>query len=149
MASKYGVSQFTKAFRLLLKQAATFNKDTVKLVGQDHLGNKYFEAKRPNHSRPVQRFYDAPKRVQSFDEVIDTIDSVPPAWSAWLRFRRQDPPSDLEVMEGEEYYRMQQDKAASKKNENHASTDESNAPSQYSRAKREIPKGQYPRSIQN
>lgn len=107
------VNRWTRALKLFWNQRATIGKETVKLVGQDHQGNKYFEAIRPNNSRPVQRYFERPK-VESFDDVVDAA-HVPPSWDAWLRFRRQEPPSAEEVNESEEYYRMQQEMAAQRK----------------------------------
>lgn len=110
------VNRWSKVFQAILKHAKSFNKEEVRLVGEDHLGNKYFEAQRPNHIRPVQRFYNRSKKLENFDDIIDSV-HVPPAWDAWLRFRKQEPPSELEVLESEEYFRMQQEMASSKKKE--------------------------------
>jgi NADH dehydrogenase [ubiquinone] 1 alpha subcomplex assembly factor 2 len=96
-----------------MKQRAAVGKDTVKFVGQDHLGNRYFEAYRPNHIRPVQRYFDR-TGMQRTQDVVD-IANVPPLWDAWLRFRRQEPPTDDELKDSEEYYRMQQERAANSK----------------------------------
>ena len=110
------VNRWSRLFQAITKHAKTFNKDQVKFIGEDHLGNRYFEAQRPNHTRPVQRFFNRPKKIENFDEVVESV-HVPPAWDAWLRFRKQEPPSELEVQEGEEYFRMQQEMASSKKKE--------------------------------
>lgn len=148
MSSKFGISKLGQAFSLMLKQAKS--KETVKMVGKDHLGNKYFEANKPNHWRPVQRYYDAPKPVESFDQIVEAV-HVPPAWDAWLRFRRQEPPSEEEVMESEQYYQMQQEMASSKKKAEEES-EPMNKPTSFKEdgqqaGQRKVPSGHYSKNI--
>lgn len=133
------VSRWSKAISLMLKQKANFKLDKKRLVGRDHLGNEYYEEQRPNHSRPLQRFHLKAKHPTNFDELIDAC-HVPPAWDAWLRFRRTEPPSEQEVLEGEEYFKIQQEMANTKMNESIQSTnkDKVKGPKQ-----REVPAGYY------
>lgn len=104
---------WSRAIQQFFKQTSTLNKNKIRLVGEDHLGNKYFETERPNHSRRFQRYFEK----KSYDGITDVADivSVPPAWDAWLRFRRQNPPTESEVRESEEYYQTNQARSAENK----------------------------------
>lgn len=75
-------------------------------VGKDHIGNKYFEAYVPNSPRKRQRYFERAE-LGSATDIVD-LAKTPPAWDAWLRFRRDEPPSDEEVAESEEYFNVQQ-----------------------------------------
>lgn len=99
-------NRWRRAIDLFLKQTKSFGKDKVTFIGKDHLGNNYYEAERPNHPRRFQRFF----KKDSYEGLTDVVDAVkvPPSWDAWLRFRRKDPPSELEVKECEEYYETNQ-----------------------------------------
>ena len=77
------------------------------------MGNKYFETHKHDHWRPIHRYFERPN-MQSDAHVVDAA-HVPPSWDAWLRFRRQDPPSVEEVKESEDYFKMQQEMAAKRK----------------------------------
>lgn len=110
------VNRWSKAIKLIIKHKNAINKGKERFIGEDHLGNQYFEAEKPNHSRPIQRYHVTKKSPENFDELIEAV-HVPPAWDAWLRFRRSTPPSNQEVLEGEEYFRMQQEMASKKKSE--------------------------------
>lgn len=77
----------------MIKQNKSFSKNKVTYIGKDHLGNKYFEAERPHHqTRRCQRYFER----ENLDYSIYAVDvaKVPPAWDAWLRFRRKDPPTE-------------------------------------------------------
>lgn len=90
-------------------------KFSKKLIGQDHLGNKYYEVLKPGHQwRKKQRYFEAPGVDPTSYIVVDKA-KVPPAWNAWLRFRRDDPPTVEEVQESEDYFVNQQNLAAEKK----------------------------------
>jgi len=104
MATRKG--HLLRAWELLVKSLRT--KDKIKLIGADHMGNRYFEAERPNNPRRFQRYF-VNEKVKEMD-ILDAA-RVPPAWDAWLRFRRQEPPSEDEVQESEEYFRNQQEMA--------------------------------------
>lgn len=111
-------NRFAELAKLIYKHTvARSNQKAPVFKGQDHLGNKYYEVEKPVHWRPVHRYFE--KSVENPDEVapIDVANSVPPAWDAWLRFRRKDPPSDEEVEEAKLYYSYQQQLAAKKKAE--------------------------------
>ena len=107
-------SGMKKAFGLFVRQTKSLNKEKITFVGQDHIGNKYFEAYRPNHSRPVQRYFERTSGVKNFDDVVDAA-NVPPPWDTWLRFRRKDPPSEAELKESDDYFQYQQALAAKKR----------------------------------
>lgn len=95
----------------MITQRNMAKKDTATYVGRDHLGNHYYEKYQPNHQFRKNQRYFIKEKVESFDELVDAT-HVPPAWDAWLRFRRKEPPSTEEVEEGEEYYKIQQERAA-------------------------------------
>lgn len=128
-----------------MKQTGLSNRNAVKYIGQDHLGNIYFESDRPNHSKQVKRFFQNAK-VESFSDIVKAA-HVPPAWDAWLRFRRKEPPSDKEVREGEEYFAMQQALAAQKKSSDEIGSsrqDANKSPSNVGdKQAKEIPPGSY------
>lgn len=66
----------------------------VKQVGQDYLGNKYFE-------RPAEPGNRNKKPTRWFEPVTekDTLDQeVPVEWDAWLRGRRTQPPEEREIL---------------------------------------------------
>ena len=109
------MSRLVKAFGHILRYARTRDKGSTRYVGKDHLGNLYFEVERHNNSyRPVRRFFTKSKDVQSFDDVVEAA-NVPPLWDAWLRFRRDQPPTEKELRDSEEYFQMQQAKTAEKR----------------------------------
>lgn len=90
-----------------------------KYVGKDHWGNIYYEKLTPyNDKRPVSRFY-AREDIDPMKPVVEYTE-VPPAWDAWLRFRRQEPPTEEEVAAGDEYFKVQQEMAAKRKAEEDA-----------------------------
>ncbi|XP_054723135.1 NADH dehydrogenase [ubiquinone] 1 alpha subcomplex assembly factor 2-like [Uloborus diversus] len=62
-----------------------------KLVGEDHLGNRYFEGFRDPKvsSRPVSRWF-VPKDGE-------WQQNLPAEWEAWIRGRRLQPPTQEEV----------------------------------------------------
>lgn len=110
-----GSNLWIKSLKQFMRQTKLLNKEKARFIGQDHLGNQYFETDRPGHSfRPVQRFFQRSKSLNNFNDLIDAA-HVPPAWDAWLRFRRDQPPTVEEVNEGEEYFNKQQAMAAQKK----------------------------------
>lgn len=107
-------NRWFKAIQALIDRNKSIKKTKVTFIGEDHLGNKYYEAHRPNHQwRPIQRFYEK-KSYEGIKYVADVVD-VPPAWSAWLRFRRKDPPTELEINESDQYYKAMQEKDANNK----------------------------------
>lgn len=83
-----------------------------KFIGEDFMGNKYYEYYNPNSIRQHQRHFERPTVIES-KQVQDILDNpVPPAWDAWLRFRRTTAPTPEEVQEGINYFEMQQSRAA-------------------------------------
>ncbi|CAN8010868.1 unnamed protein product [Ixodes pacificus] len=62
-------------------------------MGSDHLGNKYFEI-------PAEPSKGKRRPVRWFEPHIkDKLDQeVPVEWDAWLRCRRQDPPTQEEIL---------------------------------------------------
>lgn len=104
-----------KAIQLLTRRFKPENEKSVTLIGQDNRGNQYFEADAPNHYRKTQRFYKT-IHLDKSTHVVD-VARVPPAWDAWLRFKRKDPPSEEELRESDEYFEMQQALAAKKASE--------------------------------
>lgn len=99
--------RYIQAFQLFLKQLRS--KEQIKPIGEDHMGNQYFEEFRSNSSRGIHRYY----RPRSYDEddPLRGVESVPPLWDAWLRFRRQEPPTEDEIKSSEKYFEFQQELA--------------------------------------
>lgn len=62
------------------------------MVGEDHAGNKYYEA-----PLDIQSNKKYPKRWYEPKENADWQQDLPAEWEAWLRGRRQSPPSDDEI----------------------------------------------------
>lgn len=91
-------------------------KDTRTFIGSDKFGNKYFESVRPNNPNPYRRFYEAPKYDERHGLAANFM-KVPPPWDAWLRYRRETPPTDEEVQEQEQYQIFQQTLALERKSE--------------------------------
>lgn len=61
--------------------------------GTDYFGNKYFEipANPAGGKRRASRWFEPPDK-ENFEQ------EMPAEWEAWLRGRRQEPPSEEEVM---------------------------------------------------
>lgn len=82
--------------RMILKNFVTSLKPRQirgTLIGSDYFGNKYYEIP-PNPSlgkRRASRWFDPPTKD-------DFMQEMPAEWEAWLRGRRQEPPSEDEVM---------------------------------------------------
>lgn len=103
-----------KGLRSILGKKIVPLKDEARFMGKDKYGNIYYEIDKPgNAKRPVQRFFNR----ETLDENKALVDyaHVPPAWDAWLRFRRKEAPSELEITESEEYFKIQQELAEKKK----------------------------------
>ncbi|GIY64762.1 mimitin, mitochondrial [Caerostris darwini] len=78
------ITNFIKSFKLLPPEG--------KLMGQDHLGNKYYEASTNKHSmRKVGNRWFEPKVGEDWQQ------NLPAEWEAWLRGRRKDAPTEEEV----------------------------------------------------
>lgn len=103
-------SRLLQAFRLFMKQNRSTNQ--VKEIGEDHLGNKYYEEIRSNSARGIHRYYRT--KDHDDDDPLKNLVKVPPLWDAWLRFRRTDPPSQDEMIDNDQYYEKQQASAAKK-----------------------------------
>ncbi|XP_068626776.1 NADH dehydrogenase [ubiquinone] 1 alpha subcomplex assembly factor 2 isoform X2 [Battus philenor] len=61
-------------------------------IGKDYIGNIYFEipADPSRGKRRPSRWYDPPKGH-------DFENPIPPEWESWLRYRRQEPPTEEEI----------------------------------------------------
>lgn len=105
--------RWMSAITNFLRQTKT-PKDVIKFIGEDHLGNRYYEAERANNPKKIQRYYERKVKPENITDAVD-LTHVPPAWHAWLRFTRKEPPSQVEIQEGEEYYNYQQALATAKK----------------------------------
>lgn len=118
----YARNNWVKAIRAFLQQTKSFGKEKVRFVGEDGLGNKYFEEHRPNHQyRKVHRYFIKPdlKDATNFADIAN----VPPLWDAWLRFRREQPPTPQEMKDNEDYFKFQQELAAKRRAEQKPSQD--------------------------
>lgn len=102
--------------RKLFSVKSLLNKNKKKFVGEDEFGNKYYEIIKPNHPwRKTQRFFQTEGiDYQNPSQVVDRA-HVPPAWDAWLRFRKVNPPTIEELNQSEEYFKFQQSLDAQKK----------------------------------
>ncbi|GFY73964.1 mimitin, mitochondrial [Trichonephila inaurata madagascariensis] len=80
------VTNFLKTFKLLPPDG--------KLMGQDHLGNKYYEAasSNPHSMRKSKNRWFEPKVEEDWQQ------NLPAEWEAWLRGRRQHAPTEEEVL---------------------------------------------------
>lgn len=94
-----GIQQIFKSRKLTAQSKVVY-------VGKDHFGNYYYEADRPNAPRRHQRYFER-KELGDATAIVD-LSKVPPAWDAWLRFRRRDPPTEEEILESEDYFVTQQ-----------------------------------------
>lgn len=75
-------------------------------MGTDLFGNKYFEkAADPGVGRRKASRYFQPPEKHAFDQEIS------PEWEAWLRGRRNDPPTAEELQHNRAFMQMKQQKA--------------------------------------
>ncbi|NXI47197.1 NDUF2 factor, partial [Galbula dea] len=76
---------------------------TKELVGTDQFGNKYYRVPkhetRPGHIIPERRFVEAINRQAYQYEMGD----FPIEWEAWIRKKRNDPPTIEEILKNENY----------------------------------------------
>lgn len=104
-----------KSLGFIFRRRALLAGERTRFVGEDHLGNKYYEVEKPLHDyRKQQRFFKTKDEVTSIDQLLQST-HVPPPWDAWLRFRKKDPPTEAEVLESENYFKFQQSLAKQKK----------------------------------
>lgn len=123
----------------LINQVKTLNKNKIRYVGEDHLGNKYYEEDRPHSPRKQHRYYL--RDDYKPDTHVADLFGVPPAWDAWLRYRRINPPTELEVKESEEYFSSNQAMAKqSDAQEEQKEPSRSNMPKFDKNKKRSFPK---------
>lgn len=108
----YANNRVIKAIKSIFTQRDLIAKQKITFIGEDRI-NKYYETERPSHGRRFQRYYER-KSLEEIKDIIDLV-GVPPAWDAWLRFRRKDPPTNEELKESEEYFRIQQQRARESK----------------------------------
>ncbi|KAH9424436.1 NADH dehydrogenase [ubiquinone] 1 alpha subcomplex assembly factor 2 [Dermatophagoides pteronyssinus] len=88
-----GMNPFVKAFWNFVRtlKPSRLIGSRPEFIGSDHLGNKYFEIKNDiNRNSKTVRYFQSTS--------IDNWDDLPPEWNAWLRMRRQDPPTIEESM---------------------------------------------------
>lgn len=111
----YAKNPIIKAIRAFFQQRNSIGKGNVKFIGEDLQGNKYFEETKPYGPRKIHRYFLNPN-IDEKTQVVD-LAKVPPLWDAWLRYRRQEPPSAEEMKESEEYFKFQQDLAAKRRAE--------------------------------
>ena len=121
----YRDNRILAAFKLFWNNQV--KKNRTRFVGQDCLGNKYFEEHRPNHHRKYSRFFESPM-IGDFSKHVVDVNDIPPAWQAWLRFRRQDPPTEEELKESEEYFNAQQALASQKQQSQESTSQDSKLP---------------------
>lgn len=107
------MSRIVKALKFLFSQRRLRAQEKITFIGQDHLGNKFYERCRPSDWRVNRRYFER-TYVKEGEDFAD-LTRVPPAWDAWLRYRRKDPPSPEEVEESERYFRTQQQLLAKEK----------------------------------
>lgn len=79
------------------------------------MGNKYYESERSDPSHKVNRYYESPHNDLEIVDELERLKPIPPAWDAWLRFRRSNPPSPEELKAQENYFKFQQELAAKNK----------------------------------
>ncbi|GFS94653.1 uncharacterized protein NPIL_509271 [Nephila pilipes] len=79
------LTNFFKTFKILPPDG--------KFMGQDHLGNKYYEAPINVHSmrKSGNRWFE-PKTEGDWQQ------NLPAEWEAWLRGRRRDAPTEEEIL---------------------------------------------------
>lgn len=79
---------------------------TGSFMGTDLFGNKYYEKKADPRvgRRKVSRYFEPPEK-NAFDQEIS------PEWEAWLRGRRDDPPTAEELQYNKAFMEMKQQKA--------------------------------------
>ncbi|GFN98516.1 mimitin, mitochondrial [Plakobranchus ocellatus] len=87
-----------------LKNSFFVAKQTSKYIGSDHFGNEYYEVI-GDSSRNIrgQRYIKEKAGLSTHD-----IPDVPVEWSAWLRGRRKNPPTEEEIKRN--YGKMMQKK---------------------------------------
>ncbi|GAU94882.1 hypothetical protein RvY_06584 [Ramazzottius varieornatus] len=89
-----------------LKNSLKWTKSKKQFVGDDYLGNRYFEV--------VVTLGDEPARINRTFEAFnkERWEDVPPEWEAWLRKKRDDPPSHEEIEGNLQLMRQKQLNAA-------------------------------------
>ncbi|OQV23439.1 hypothetical protein BV898_02561 [Hypsibius exemplaris] len=81
-------------------------RDTRVLMGDDYLGNKYFEQKTNSKEE------DRTRTMRSYEpRNEETWEQVPPEWEAWLRNKRPDAPTREEIAGNLELMKQKQDNA--------------------------------------
>ncbi|CAL7938282.1 unnamed protein product [Xylocopa violacea] len=77
----------------------------TKLIGEDFYGTKYYETQNENNSKRPSRYFE-PVNVDAFDK------EMPAEWEAWLRYRRNDPPTLEEIQKDYKLQMLKKQKAA-------------------------------------
>lgn len=95
-----------KAFRNFIDSFKP-RSTTAELMGEDRLGNKYYEAKvtTSSHRTKPHRYY-APHSGEE-----DFMQELPAEWEAWLRGRRKVPPSPEELAKNYEIMMLKKENA--------------------------------------
>ncbi|XP_071520200.1 NADH dehydrogenase [ubiquinone] 1 alpha subcomplex assembly factor 2 [Panulirus ornatus] len=122
-------SLFGTAFRHFLNSLKPRQVEG-KFVGDDYHGNKYYEipADPSRGKRHPRRWFVPPV------EMRHEQDYMPAEWDAWLRNRRVDPPSELELKENLTVAMMKKanaEKLAEKEGKKHISVAEQSSFPQY------------------
>ena len=83
------MSRFLKDLFTKLKPFVTVSgSNSTKFIGTDEAGNRFFEKAFAGSGslRKTKRYFEPPTRFGEFDKPVS------PEWSAWLQYRREDPP---------------------------------------------------------
>ncbi|XP_064626769.1 NADH dehydrogenase [ubiquinone] 1 alpha subcomplex assembly factor 2-like [Lineus longissimus] len=75
-----------------IKKSFVIYRTSEKYVGEDHLGNKYFEIQKDEKSG-----VKAKRSYKAHTEDPTAVGDIPTEWDSWLRWRRNDPPMQEEI----------------------------------------------------
>jgi len=90
----------TTVWKLAKHQEHTYLNASVKKVGEDHVGNEYFEDTSAGKLRGRDRWvvYNNPTNSAVFDRPYQAS-SIPPTWHAWIHQMDDRPPPAGEVLD--------------------------------------------------
>lgn len=103
--SREGRNIFVIAFKTFIKSIQP-RQFQGKLIGEDHLGNKYFEIPKSETRQKTARWFQPKGGEEQFDA------KLPSEWESWLRYRRNDPPTKEEILENLKLMEVKRTKAA-------------------------------------
>lgn len=92
MSTPRGLGVFQKIFANLRSRVKHEGREAFE-VGKDHLGNRFFESP-ADPARGIR----LPKRWYVGASQDSWSNPLPPEWEAWLRYRRDNLPSEEELM---------------------------------------------------